>query len=267
MVSIRNRVKLGLERFSGYRVWLEPSSDVEQVRTFLKLLAPVPIEQPLIRIGGKDDGGYLLPDDFANIQVAISPGVSTEVSFDLALADRGIDVIMADASVEGPPVENSNFYFLPKFVDVFEDDNNVRLDTLCNSRGVDKEGDRILQMDIEGAEYRVLLDLSDEMLKSFRIMAIEFHHLDKMLAEFPFQIIRATFLKLLRYHHVVHIHPNNVVRPTRRGDIEIPPVMEFSFYRKDRAKVELDRKLEFPHSHDRDNIANLPSIVLPQCWQ
>lgn len=267
MASLRNRVKLALERLSGNRVWLEPSSDIEQVRTLLKLLAPVAIGQPLVRIGGKDDGGYLLPDDFANMKAAISPGISTEISFDIAMADRGIDVFMADASVKGPPVENPHFHFLPKFLDVFEDDTNVRLDTLCGSEAVDKDGDRILQMDIEGAEYRVLLDLSDEALKSFRIMAIEFHHLDRMFGNFPLRIIQATFLKLLRYHHVVHIHPNNVFKSTKRGDIEIPPVMEFTFYRKDRAKVEQDRTLEFPHPHDRDNLASRPSIVLPSCWQ
>lgn len=267
MASLRNRVKLGLERLSGYQVWLEPSSDVEEVRTLLKLLAPVVIEQPLIRVGGKDDGGYLLPDDFANIKAAISPGVSTEISFDIAMADRGIDVIMADASVKGPPVENPHFHFLPKFVDVFEDDKNVRLDTLCGSRAVDKDGDRVLQMDIEGAEYRVLLDLSDEALKSFRIMVIEFHHLDRMFAKFPLRIIQATFLKLLRYHHVVHIHPNNVARPTTRGDIVIPPVMEFTFYRKDRATVQSDQKPNFPNELDRDNVSSQPSLILPLCWR
>jgi len=267
MASLRNRVKQGLERLSGYQVWLEPSSNLEQVHKLLKLLAPVAIEQPLIRIGGQDDGGYLVPDDLEDIKAGISPGVSTEVSFDLAMADRGIDVLMADASVDGPPMENAHFHFLPKFVDVFEDDENIRLDTLCGSKAIDKEGDRILQMDIEGAEYRVILDLSDEALKSFRIMAIEFHHLDRMFAKFPLRIIQATFLKLLRYHHVVHIHPNNVAKPTTRGDIEIPPVMEFTFYRKDRTKVEQGRTLDFPHPYDHDNITSRPSIVLPPCWQ
>lgn len=267
MPSLKNRVKLGLERLSGYRIWLEPSSDIEEIRRLLKSLAPVAIEQPLLRIGGQDDGGYLLPDDLAEMKAAVSPGVSTEISFDLAMADRGIEVLMADASVDGPPVENARFHFQQKFVDVFEDDMNVRLDTLCGTQAVDKDGDRILQMDIEGAEYRVLLDLSDETLKSFRIMVIEFHHLDRMFAKFPLRIIQATFMKLLRHHHVVHIHPNNVAGPTTRGNIVIPPVMEFTFYRKDRATVLSDQKMDFPHELDRDNLANRPSLVLPHCWR
>ncbi|KQI71369.1 hypothetical protein AN191_13075 [Loktanella sp. 5RATIMAR09] len=260
-------MKLGLERLSGYQAWLERSSDVGEIRALLRSLAPVLTEQPLVRIGGQDDGGYLLPDDLSGVKALISPGVSTEVSFDLAIADRSIDVFMADASVDGPPVENPRFHFHPKFVDVYEDDKNMRLDTLCGLQPAGEDGDRILQMDIEGAEYRVLLDLDEEILKSFRIMVIEFHHLDKMFASFPLDIIHATFQKLLRYHQVVHIHPNNVAEPTTRGDIIIPPIMEFTFYRKDRASVMKNQRQQFPHELDRDNVPGRPKLVLPRCWQ
>jgi hypothetical protein len=267
MRSLRNSVKRGVERLSGYRVWLEKPSDLDEVRDVIRSLAPVAIDQNLIRIGGEGDGGYLIPDDLESLVSAISPGTSTEVGFDLDMANRGIDVLMADASVDGPPFENPHFHFHRKFVDVFEDEQNMRLDTLCGSHRVDSDGDRILQMDIEGAEYRVLLDLSDDMLKSFRIMVVEFHDLDRMFASFPLRIIKATFQKLLRHHHIVHIHPNNVAGPSTRGDIEIPPVMEFTFYRKDRSTVTTDRKLPFPHLHDHDNLASCPSLVLPKCWR
>lgn len=267
MSKVKRSIKNNIERLLGYRAWLEPSSNFNDVRTLIKSLVPVAIEQPLIRIGGQGDGGYLLPDDLAELSSAISLGISTEISFDLEMASRGVPVFMADASVDGPPVEHSKFYFHRKFVDVFEDDNNMRLDTLCQSEVVAEGGDRILQMDIEGAEYRVLLDLSDEVLRSFRIMVIEFHAMDRMFASFPLQIVRATFQKLLRHHHVVHIHPNNVTTPISRHGIEINSVMEFTFFRKDRAKVKPGKILEFPHQLDRNNIANRPSVVLPNCWQ
>lgn len=183
------------------------------------------------------------------------------------MADRGIDVYMADASVPGPPVKNARFHFQPKFLGVVEDEKNMRLDTLCASVDKSLQGDRLLQMDIEGAEFRVLLDASDETLQSFRIMVIEFHHLTRMFAAFPLTMIRAVFEKLLRFHHVVHIHPNNECGATVRGGIAIPPVMEFTFYRKDRAELDPGRKLEFPHPLDRDNLSKYPSVVLPECWR
>jgi len=98
-------------------------------------------------------------------------------------------------------------------------------------------------------------------------MVIEFHHLDRMFTSFPLRIINATFQKLLRFHHVVHIHPNNVCGSIVRGDVEIPPVMEFTFYRKDRATLVQNQKLDFPHVLDRDNLSSMPTVVLPKCWR
>lgn len=238
-----------------------------QVRALIRSLAPVATKAELVRIGGELDGGYLVPNDLEGIEVAVSPGVATEVSFDLAMAEMGLDVLMADGSVAGPPVQNRRFQFHPKFIDVFDDDRNMRLDSLCNLIALKPGRDRILQMDIEGAEYRSLLDLSDEALRSFRIMVIEFHHLDQMFSHFQFRMIRATFQKLHRHHHVVHIHPNNNVKIRQRKDLQIPSVMEFTFYRKDRAEIVRDRKLTFPHPLDRDNTKRKPSMTLPVCWQ
>lgn len=264
---MKSYVQSVVEQLAGNQVWLEAPSQLNEIRTVLRQLAPVAIEQPMVRIGSARDGGYLAPQDLDGITVAVSPGVSTEVSFDLAMAERGIEVYMADASVAAPPIAHPRFHFQKKFLDVFEDEENTRLDALCTAIAPEHAGDRILQMDIEGAEYRVLLDTSDETLQSFRILLVEFHNLDRLFAAFPFKMIRATFQKLLRFFYVVHIHPNNVCRARVRGDIEIPPVMEFTFYRKDRAVLAPDKKLEFPHALDRKNLPNLPSITLPTCWR
>lgn len=265
--GMRSRIKKIAERLSGNSIWLEPAAPLDEIHALILQLRSIAIRQPLIRVGG-DDGGYLVPNDFDGITASISPGVSTEVGFDLALAERGIEVYMADASVAGPPIDNPRFHFTRKFLDVFEDDQNMRLDTLIASmESSHAAGDRILQMDIEGAEFRVLLDASDAALASFRIMAIEFHHLTRMFAKFPFSVIKATFQKLLRTHYIVHIHPNNVCSATVRGNVAIPPVIEFTFYRKDRAILEPNRRLTFPHPLDRNNFTQLPPVPLPAIWQ
>lgn len=266
LLTARSLSKTALENLSGHQVWLEQSSNLGEVRSLVQSLAPVAIEQPLVRLGRELDGGYLAPDDLHGITTVISPGVSTEVGFDLAMAERGMEIYMADASVSCPPVHHHRFHFQKKFLDVFEDEKNTRIDSLCSTIAPEHAGDRILQMDIEGAEYRVLLDASDDTLKSFRIMLIEFHDLDRMFALFPFRIIRATFQKILRFHHIVHIHPNNVCGSRKRGDMAIPPVMEFSLYRKDRATL-ADGVPQFPHPLDRDNLVHRPSLTLPRCWQ
>ncbi|MEF2553993.1 FkbM family methyltransferase [Aurantimonas sp. A2-1-M11] len=266
-MQLKYLAKTAIEKMSGNRFYLEPSTDPGEVKSLLKRLAPVAISRPMIRLGSQSDGGYLAPDDLMNLTASVSPGVSTEVGFDLEMADRGLEVYMADASVSGPPIQNSHFHFVPKFLDVFEDETNMRLDTLCSHIDAECSGDRILQMDIEGAEYRVLLDTSDEVLRSFRIMLIEFHNIDRLFSAFPFKLISATFRKLLRHHHIVHIHPNNVCPPRVRHGISIPPVMEFTFYRNDRVSVDDSRTLKFPHALDRDNLAHCPSVTLPDCWR
>jgi hypothetical protein len=264
---LRAQLKTAAERLSGDQIWIERSSNPAELQALMRRLAPRPIKCPLIRIGGPSDGGYLVPDDLEGLAACVSPGVSSEVGFDLAMAERGVDVFMTDASVPGPPIQHDRFHFERKFLDVFEDDNNTRLDSLSTTIDRSFPGDRILQMDIEGAEYRVLLDTSDQALRSFRIMVMEFHHLTRMLGAFPFGLIQATFRKLLRHHHVVHIHPNNVCGATTRGDLMIPPVMEFTFYRKDRALLDPDHHTRFPHQLDRDNVAGRPSVALPICWR
>jgi hypothetical protein len=40
-------------------------------------------------------------------------------------------------------------------------------------------------------------------------------------------------------------------------NIKIPPVMEFTFYRKDRAEIDINKKLVFPHPLDNDNLPHL----------
>jgi phosphotransferase system HPr-like phosphotransfer protein len=255
---------LGLE---GVQERAARSAHFVEIRDLIRLLRPVAINRDLVRIGGQADGGYLVPDDLDGLQVVVSPGVANEISFDLDLAARGIDVLMADGSVAGPPVDHARFHFQNKFLAVYDDERHVRLDSLCNVIALKPGNDRMLQMDIEGAEYEAILDASDDTLKSFRTMVIEFHYLDRLFNPFPFCLIKATFQKLLRHHHVVHIHPNNYSKVKRVQEIEIPAVMEFTFYRKDRAMVLADRKLVFPHALDRDNVSYKPSLSLPGCWQ
>ena len=49
----------------------------------LQLLKPVRSSYPLVRIGGDQDGAYLLPNDLKGIEACFSPGVSYKKSFEL----------------------------------------------------------------------------------------------------------------------------------------------------------------------------------------
>ncbi|MBC7831317.1 MAG: FkbM family methyltransferase [Hyphomicrobium sp.] len=219
---------------------------------------------PLKRFGPRGDGGYLMPDDLEGIAACISPGVSCECGFDEEIADLGIDVLMADASVTGPPKQHPRFHFFRKFVDITATPNAM---TMADLAAKTPAGDLLLQMDIEGAEYRVLAGMSDDLLQRFRIMVIEFHDLDQMFQRFAFDIMKPVFEKLTRHHHVVHAHPNNCAAPVNRSSLSVPPVMEFTFYRKDRVQGPLEQPMSYPHALDASCVQDRPPVALPACWR
>jgi hypothetical protein len=218
----------------------------------------------LRRFGPAGDGGYLMPDDIDGIAACISPGVSDECGFDLEFAERGIPVYMADASVTQPPVPHPNFRFFPFHLDVASTAHTMTLEQLCAEA---PPGDLLLQMDIESAEYRVLAAASDALLRRFRIIVVEFHELDHLFSRFSFVAMKAAFDKLLATHAVVHLHPNNCIQAVRRKDLIVPPLMEFTFYRKDRMPNGAAVPLKFPHELDAHCVPTRPPIPLPQCWR
>lgn len=226
-------------------------------------LGPKHPECGLVRLGPKSDGGYLVPNDLTDLGGCVSPGVSNESGFDLAIAELGIDVHMADATVSGPAVPHKRFKFDRRHLDTYKSDTTITLDEYC--RPIAPGHDLILQMDIEGAEYRVLHSASDDLMARFRIMIVEFHSLAHLFSPFGLREIGSTFRKLLRTHNVVHIHPNNYGTTVAHGTIEIPPFMEFTFYRRDRSPLH-SQSMTYPHPLDYRNVPDKPDVTLPACW-
>ena len=246
----------------GYFVGRASSPD--NIMDLIRALKPKVSSRKLIRIGPAGDGGYLVPDDLEGIVASISPGVSDECGFDTQIADRGIVVHLADASVSAPPINHRNFRFRPVFIETYESSSTTTLEEMVLSAA--PEGDLLLQMDVEGAEYRVLNSGSSKLLARFRIMVIEFHDLSALFTPFGLREIGPVFRKILLTHEVVHIHPNNYQPPNSAGSLIVPQVMEFTFYRKDAGMFE-ERTVTFPHPLDAPNFPDRPDLVLPPCWR
>lgn len=241
-----------------------PTTDFALLERFFSMIKPVPIDTPLIRLGSEGDGGYLIPDDLNDIKTCFSPGVSTIADFELSLANRGIECFLTDYSVQNSPVEHPLIHFQKKYVGSVNDEIYITLDKWCNDSRLDNN-DSILQMDIEGAEYEVIFDASEETLKNFRIIIIEFHHLERLINAQTFNFLNLIFKKLHKYFDVVHIHPNNCEKPYIYGSFEIPPIMEFTFLRRDRVHKN-SAQLTYPHLLDRKNISTIEDVILPKCW-
>jgi FkbM family methyltransferase len=240
----------------------------EQALSLISLMKPRALAKPLTRFGPVGDGGYLAPEDFDGIVACFSPGVSDEAGFELELAQRGITCFLIDASVKEAPIRHENITFEPLFLGSKSDAKTyISLEDWVTKKAP-AEGDLILQIDIEGAEYEVLLAAQQELLSRFRLIIIELHELEYLMTNKHSALAFEVFLKHLLVHfHVVHIHPNNNRRPIRHEGLEIPPVIEMTLVRKDRFKdTESPGSVFLPNSLDSDNSPKRKSVLFSKEW-
>ena len=261
----RKTLKAAGVRLSGALGWhAAPRTQAPHVRALMQALRPLDPGIELIRLGPDADGGYLLPDDLDGVRYAFSPGVSTESGFEAALAERGMQVFLADASVDAPAASHPRFTFDKRFVGCLTDDRYITLDDWHAAKLGHDDAELLLQMDIEGGEYETLLAASPNLLAKFRIMIVELHSLPQLWNEPFFAVASRMFEKLLKSHAVVHIHPNNCCGSVTSAGLEIPRIAEFTFLRRDRLRSTAYRTA-FPHPLDRPNVAK-PPLHLATCW-
>lgn len=262
----RKKLKAAGVRLSAALGWHSAArTPAASLRALLQALRPVEPGIELVRIGPDKDGGYLVPDDLDGIRHVFSPGVSTESGFEAQLAERGMQVFLADYSVDGPAVPHPRFVFDKRYVGCMTDERYLTLDDWHAAKlGADSSAELLLQMDIEGAEYETLLAASPQLLGKFRIMVIEFHSLGQLWNEPFFALASRAFAKLLATHAVVHIHPNNCCGSVKSAGIELPRIAEFTLLRRDRLRSS-GYRTTFPHPLDRPNVAKKPLHLAP-CW-
>lgn len=240
-------------------------TDAGKLTSLIQSLSPTMGEgKELIRFGPEGDGGYLIPDDLEGIEGCFSLGVGKVSGFERDCVDAGMKVFLADNSVEKPEDANNNFHFTKKHVAVTTSDDYMTIDDWVSMCLPNTKSDLLLQIDIEGAEYEVFLNMSNSLTSRFRIIVAEFHGLEVLWSQPFFDIASRAFDKLLQTHSCVHIHPNNCCGSVQRKGLEIPRVAEFTFLRSDRM-TRPTRVDSFPHPLDRDNTANL-HMALPRCW-
>lgn len=240
-------------------------TNVEDVLDLIRKLRPQDCGMELIRIGGQRDGGYLIPDDLEGIEYCFSPGVRDISDFENQMADMGIKSFLADYSIDKPAILRSEFTFDKIFLGASDRENFMTLAAWKDKYIKHYAGDLILQMDIEGWEYEVILGTPDSLLNQFRIMAIEFHCLERLFDPFVFKLFSSSFDKILQNFHVVHIHPNNLGGVARIGDLVVPRVMEFTFLNKRRVRSTSPQKV-FPHKLDVETEPGPSPLRLPECW-
>ena len=226
----------------------------------------IPVD--LIRIGSEHDGGYLVPNFMHQISRCFSPGVSNIIDFEKQLSDDfDIKSYLLDASINELPFSNKNFIFEKKFLGITNNDLIITLQNWMKNNSETEDNDLLLQMDIEGSEYEILVFESIETLKKFSCMVIEFHCFDKLFDPYFFKMVSGIFEKIYSEFSICHVHPNNCCGIFSYGGVDIPRVFEVTFIRNDKIKeVKINDKIQLPHKYDRANLVYEPSIKMPIEW-
>jgi hypothetical protein len=242
----------------GYQLVKETSR--EELLRLLESQLPLDVGFDLVRVGGKNDGGYLLPDDLLGITKCISPGCDKNASFENDLLTKfGIPSVIIDKDIAKPSDLDRAHEYIEKWVGVEETCEMITLDKVM---ALHPDGDLILQMDIEGAEYEVLLNLSKEDLTRFRIILVEFHSLSQLKNPIFFEYVaKSLFNKLSNTHVLVHAHPNNCLQSWEHQGLIYPEVIEYSYLRKDRA-IGSFTLAQTPHVLDAPNVLENPEPII-----
>ena len=257
-------------KFLLYRLGFNVERNVlkQDINNFIKKFNQNYVSVNLVRIGGKNDGGYLIPNIVDKIKYCFSAGVGDLSSFEKELSEKyNIKSFMADASVDHPPIQNKNFNFIKKYLSSSSDKNLITLsDWLYKNLG-EIDDNLILQMDIESSEYEVLSFETEETLSKFSIMVIEFHKFQNLCNPIFLKITKSIFEKIYRKFYICHVHPNNYSGLYRFKGLLIPSCLEISFIRKDLYdSCKSNFPVKLPHKLDTDNDIKIKRINMPEIW-
>lgn len=265
MRKLEQRIK---NSFLDKGIIVQKTAPRKDIELFFRRFREKYVSIELVRVGGENDGGYLVPNNFKNVQYCFSPGVADTAEFEFQLSEEfAIKSFLADASVNGLPIEDKNFKFLKKFIGSRTYGDFITLSDWVDHCIGKSSANSILQMDIEGGEYDVLTFESAEMLSQFSTIIIEFHGLKNMFEKNFLNMITAIFEKLYLNFSICHVHPNNSSSIEAMGVLKVPKVIEVTFIRNDFVDEFLsDSKVSLPHYLDRKNLKELDDIVMPEIW-
>lgn len=212
---------------------------------------------PRVRIGSKNDGGYVICDGL-EYDCFLSAGVETNIDFEDAFLDKHphLTCHAFDGSVESlPAMRNADKM---QFHKLYVGGTNTETHTDMRSFMAEKSN-IMVKMDIEGGEYDWLSVLSDSEMKKFRQIVIEFHE--------PFSSPQKIecLKKLANTHWLVHFHANTCPQPPYQQfeGVTVPAVFECTYINKNLANILSRSVYSIPHpTLDSQNCLIENDIVL-----
>lgn len=212
-----------------------PATERERrVDEFASLIRPWTADDlTLQRIGGALDGAYVMAP-VSVLDGALSIGVGHDVTWDQAIAARGIPVHMFDPTVDGlpQPVPAGVFHKIGigATAGVRDGMELKPLDELLTLAGMSESQELLLKVDVEGAEWSSLCATN---FSPFQQVLLEMHDLSRLQDEADADEVLRTARSLAATHRPVHVHANNEGAFNRFDGRWFPDVIEVSYVRRD----------------------------------
>ena len=214
-----------------------------------------------IRVGGWEDGGYVMIDDLDHLKTAFSLGVGPNVDWDHAMAERGIDIHQFDHTVAGPPRRHPRFHFHKKRIDDVASPETENLVSLLDAYGAPGDRANILKIDIEDSEWSLFANTDPEVLGRFPQILCELHSLGYVHDDGHYRQMIEALGQLRERFEIVHVHGNNCGGRVFVGDQSLPHVLEITLANK--AHYEFSDDIEnFPTDLDAPNDTGRPDYLL-----
>jgi hypothetical protein len=190
-------------------------------------------ENQLTRIGGANDGGYVMLEP-STPMLAMSLGVGPNVSWDLHMMELGHQVEMFDPTIKTlpTPVLGARFHKVGVVGNFKESNFDLRtlrdLRFLCDSKHINST----LKIDVEGAEWAAFAGTPVDELENYEQIAVEFHDLHDLVDEKKSKLCLSAISNINKTHFAVHLHANNYSKLIRFGSYWFPDAIEVTFVRK-----------------------------------
>ena len=218
---------------------------------------------PKIRVGTKNDGGYIIADTL-EYDVLISCGISDDVTFEKNFLNKYnmLKGYAFDGTINQLPEVVPNLTFIKKNIGTLDTPSTTNLIDIMQPYN-----NIFLKMDIETFEFRWLEQLPEDIMKKIKQIVIEFHfpftepgftHLDRPL---PISNKLNVLQKIINTHTLIHLHGNNCCGTTIYKNITVPNVFECTYIRNDVHNFNGFNTISIPHPLDSPNIGG-PDISL-----
>jgi len=225
-----------------------------------KYLVPHKTNLQKIRIGGYEDGGYVI-SEIPNVKydALYSYGSGDNIKFEQSFYDQyGVESFVYDHTIDGITNKPDYIHFFKEGVASTKKESMDTIDNHIIKNGHQNCTNLFMQMDIEGHEWMETISTS-QYLKNFAQITVEFHFNNRKI---PFYYYFKTLDSLNDIFICTHFHGNNcLLNPWFDGTL--PCCIEATYVRKDLVETSEIEPYSFPIKNlDCANDTHRPDLTL-----